>query len=59
MQICKFCGAEIKYIAISGDKYEVVNPELIEVVTENGHRHKAYQKHKCPKMTEDKENAGE
>ena len=59
MQICKKCGAAIKYIAINSMEYAIVEPELIEVYTENGYRHKAYKKHVCEKSPEEKDNAGE
>lgn len=58
MQICKNCGEPIKYIAINSEHYETVDPIILDVVSENGHRHKAYQKHKCKKEPETKENAG-
>lgn len=58
MQICKKCKAEIRYIAINSQEYEIVDPELIEVVSENGYRHKAYKKHECSSKPEEK-NAGE
>lgn len=47
MQVCKKCGAEIKYIAINSEDYAIVEPEIVEVYTENGHKHRAYVKHKC------------
>lgn len=58
MQICKICGRPIKYIALNIMEYIQVDPEQLEVFTENGHRQKAYKKHECQKP-EDKENAGE
>lgn len=60
MQICKKCGAVIKYIAIDSEYYAVVDPELLDVVSENGYKHKAYKKHVCQDVPESEEkNAGE
>lgn len=59
MQICKYCGKPIKYIAINSSEYATVDPELIEVYSENGHGHKAYKKHVCEKKPEGGKNAGE
>jgi hypothetical protein len=59
MQICKVCGEPVKYIAINSSQYVIVDPMILEVVSENGHRHKAYKKHKCKDLPEKKENASE
>lgn len=58
MQICKNCGRQIKYIAINSTEYAIVDNELLEVYTENGHKQTAYKKHEC-KKSGGEENAGE
>ena len=47
MQICKNCGAEIKYIATDSETSAICDSEKKMFVTENGRKLYGYLIHKC------------
>ena len=49
MQICKNCGAEIRYIATGAGTAVVCESEKVFIVTENGRKASGYLIHNCNK----------
>ena len=49
MQICKNCGAAIRYIATSAGTAVICDNEKIIFVTENGRKTSGYLIHNCNK----------
>lgn len=47
MQVCKNCGAALKYIATSHDTVIVCNSEPVTVYTESGRKVEGYTIHNC------------
>lgn len=52
MQLCKDCGAEIRYIATGAGSAIKCDAELVPFVTENGRKTYGYLIHNCKKNTE-------
>lgn len=47
MQLCKKCGAEIRYIATGPGSSTICDAEKLPFVTENGRKTYGYLVHKC------------
>lgn len=52
MQVCKNCGAEIKYIATTHNKSIACDSEEITIYTMTGRKVSGYKLHQCKKEKE-------
>ena len=52
MQLCKDCGAEIRYIATGAGSSIKCDAEKVPFVTENGRKTFGYLIHNCKKKSE-------